>query len=118
MQRYNVLLHCLHCQREQPHVATYLGNVVASISCSRCPTAFRTPPELLRKQYLRDFELRLARKPGKMLHHAKKHPVEFLFHYMPRGLVHKPAEVFREWGALNRIISTAGADDHKYAASA
>ena len=117
MQRYNVLLQCMHCQREQPHVAIYLGNVVASISCSRCSTVCQTPPELLRKQYLRDFELRLARKPGKMLHHAKKHPVEFLFHYMPKGLMHKPAEVFREWGALNRIISAA-ADDQQYAASA
>jgi hypothetical protein len=102
MRRYRVPLHCHHCERSVAHSVDYLGNVIASISCTHCLATLRTPPELLRRQYLRDLELRVARKPAKMLHHAKKHPVDFLFHYMPKGLWHKPGEVLREWAELSR----------------
>jgi hypothetical protein len=40
-----------------------------------------------------------------MLRHARQHPVEFLFHYLPLGLIRKPGEILREWGVLARTTS-------------
>lgn len=100
MRRYVCLLQCGHCRREWPHSVTYLGNVLASVGCTQCLTTFRTPVNILRRSYLRDFEIRVSRKPAKMLRRAKTNPVDFWLRYMPKGLMCKPAEIIREWAAL------------------
>jgi hypothetical protein len=46
-----------------------------------------------------------------MLHHARRHPFFFVFHYLPRGLVSKPREVLQEWEVLARSSQRAG-DEH------
>lgn len=106
MQRYLVDLRCASCGAERLHTATYLGNVLASVTCSVCGSTLRPRTEAVIADYVRDFEQRLVRKPGRMLHHARRNPIEFVFHYLPRGLVTKPWEVLEEWEALARLNHT------------
>jgi hypothetical protein len=108
VQRYLVDLECVACRTERLHNVTYLGSVVASVTCTICGESLRPRPEILIADYVRDFELRLVRKPGRMLRKARRHPVSFMFHYLPRGLVNKPREVLQEWEALARINTAAG----------
>jgi len=117
MQRYVTDLQCRRCRTDRPHTVTYLGNVLASVSCSVCGTTLRPAPDKLLADYVRDFELRLIRKPGRMLHHARRHPFTFVFHYLPRGLVSKPREVLEEWGTLARTSQEATLDDRRPVAS-
>lgn len=102
MQHYVVDLECTRCRTERRHFLTYLGNVFASAVCTCCGETFRPPSEVLIAEYVRDFERRLIRKPGRMLGHARAHPLIFMFSYLPRGLVCKPREVLAEWGTLAR----------------
>jgi hypothetical protein len=102
MERYVVRLQCLHCGSERAHAVTYVGTIIACITCSGCNSTIGPRPDVLLERYLRDFELRLARKPGKMLRHARQRPVEFLLHYLPLGLIRKPGEILREWEVLAR----------------
>ena len=108
MQRYQVALQCLPCHAERLHSVTYLGNVFASSTCTVCGETFRPRPDALVANYVRDFEHRLARKPGRMLSEARHHPLSFVLHYLPRGLVSKPREVLAEWETLVRINQDAG----------
>lgn len=105
MQRYVVALQCIHCGSERAHTVTYLGNIISDIACSRCEATLSPRPDDLLERYVRDLELRLAGKPGKMLRHARQRPVEFLLHYLPMGLVRKPVEILREWKVLARATS-------------
>jgi hypothetical protein len=109
VQRYVVALQCLPCQRERLHSVTYLGNVFASVTCTVCGETLRPHVEALVADYVRDFERRLARKPGRMLTRARHHPVSFVFQYLPHGLVSKPREVFAEWATLMRMNQAAQA---------
>jgi hypothetical protein len=102
VQRYLAGLWCTRCRADRPHAVTYIGNVFASATCSACGETFRPRAEVLIADYVRDFEHRIARKPGRMLNQARRHPLFFVFHYLPRGLVSKPREVFREWEVLAR----------------
>jgi hypothetical protein len=110
VQRYLVALQCIPCRTERLHNVTYLGNVFASATCTDCGETFRPRPDLLIAKYVRDFEHRLARKPGRMLTEARRHPLSFVLHYLPRGLVSKPREVLAEWETLVRINQDAGRD--------
>lgn len=107
MQRYQVALQCLPCQTERLHTVTYLGNVFASATCTVCNEAVRPRPDVLVANYVRDFEHRLARKPGRMLSEARHHPLSFVLTYLPRGLVSKPREVLAEWETLVRTTHDA-----------
>lgn len=102
MQRYLVALECPRCRTERAHAVTYLGSVFASSMCTVCGETVRPRPDILVAEYVRDFEHRLIRKPGRMLHQARRHPIFFMFHYLPRGLVSKPREVLAEWETLAR----------------
>jgi len=102
VQRYLVALECPHCRTERAHALTYLGSVFASSVCTVCGEMVRPRPDILIAEYVRDFEHRLIRKPGRMLHQARRHPMFFMFHYLPRGLVSKPREVLAEWETLAR----------------
>ncbi len=108
MQRYLVALQCVPCRTERLHNMTYLGNVLASATCTVCGETLRPRPDVLVANYVRDFEHRLARKPGRMLTEARRHPLSFVLHYLPRGLVSKPREVLAEWETLVRINQDAG----------
>jgi hypothetical protein len=103
VQRYLVALQCISCGTERLHAITYLGSIFASATCAVCGETFRPRTDVLVANYVRDFEHRLVRKPVRMLHEARRHPVSFVFHYLPRGLVRKPREVFEEWEALVRL---------------
>jgi hypothetical protein len=111
VQRYQVALQCIPCRAERLHAVTYLGSVFASATCSVCGESVRPRTDTLVAEYVRDFEHRLARKPGRMLHRARRHPLSFVFHYLPRGLVSKPREVLEEWETLVRMNATAGRAD-------
>ena len=100
MQRYLTTLRCARCRADHPHTVTYLGTVFASATCTVCQETFRPRADALIADYVRDFEHRLARKPGRMLNQARRHPFFFVFHYLPRGLVNKPFEVLRELEVL------------------
>jgi hypothetical protein len=102
VQRHLVALTCASCGTQRLHSITYLGSVFASATCTVCGESLRPRPEALIADYVRDFELRLLRKPGRMLDQARRHPLSFVFHYLPRGLVNKPREVLREWETLAR----------------
>jgi hypothetical protein len=67
----------------------------------------RPRPDVLVASYVHDFEQRLARKPGRMITNARRNPVSFIFHYLPRGLVNKPREVFEEWETLAHLSMAA-----------
>jgi len=43
-----------------------------------------------------------------MLDEARHHPLSFVLHYLPRGLVSKPREVLAEWETLVRMNHAAG----------
>jgi hypothetical protein len=105
MQRYVVSLRCHRCGSERAHAVVYLGTIIACITCSECDTVVAPRPDILMERYLRDLEVRLAGKPAKMLRHAKERPVDFVFHYLPLGLIRKPGEILREWGVLARTTS-------------
>jgi hypothetical protein len=109
MQRYVVSLQCHRCGSERAHAVVYLGTIIACITCSECGTVVAPRPDVLMERYLRDLELRLAGKPGKMLGHARQDPVDFLFHYLPLGLIRKPGEILREWRLLVRASSAGPA---------
>jgi len=113
VQRYQVALQCLPCHAERLHTVTYLGNVFASSTCTVCGETFRPRPDALVANYVRDFEHRLARKPGRMLSHARHHPLSFVLHYLPRGLVSKPREVLAEWETLVRLNQDAGREHRR-----
>jgi hypothetical protein len=100
LQRYLTTLRCARCGADRPHTVTYLGTVFASATCGVCQETFRPRADNLIADYVRDFEHRIARKPGRMLNQARRHPFFFVFHYLPRGLVNKPREVLRELEAL------------------
>ena len=117
MQRYLVDLQCLPCRAERLHTVTYLGSVFASVSCTVCGATLRPRPDVLLADYLRDFEHRLVRKPGRMLHHARRHPISFMFYYLPRGLVSKPREVLKEWETLARTNHAATLSSREAVAS-
>ena len=102
MQRYLASLRCTRCAVERPHAVTYLGNVFASATCTVCAETFRPRADVLIADYVRDFEHRIARKPGRMLNQARRSPFFFVFHYLPRGLVSKPREVLQELEVLAR----------------
>jgi hypothetical protein len=112
MQRYVVSLQCHRCGSERAHAVVYLGTIIACITCSQCGTVVAPRPDVLLERYLRDFEGRLAGKPGKMLRHARQRPVDFLFHYLPLGLIRKPGEILREWKVLVSASSTPGSRGH------
>ena len=107
MQRYRVALQCVPCGTERPHRVTYLGSVLASVSCTVCGETFRARPDVLIANYVRDFEHRVVRKPGRMFSEARRNPFFFVFHYLPRGLVNKPREVLEEWETLVRMNQAA-----------
>ena len=113
MHRYLVPLQCMNCGTEQLHALAYIGHVIATIRCSHCSKTFGPAREDLIGQYVRDFELRLIQKPGKMLHHAGHRPVDFVFHYLAKGLMCKPLEVLSEWEVLARTTSTRSLEDNK-----
>jgi hypothetical protein len=100
VERYRTLLQCATCRGEQVHEVTYLGTVIACIRCSCCGERVGPAPAVLIDRYVRDFEWRVIRKPGKVLRHAKRHPIEFWLHYLPHGLLHKPGEILKELGTL------------------
>jgi hypothetical protein len=52
-----------------------------------------------------------------MLHHARRHPISFLFYYLPRGLVSKPREVLKEWETLARTNQAATPSSREAVAS-
>jgi hypothetical protein len=108
VQRYLFTLECVPCRREREHFVTYLGSVLASATCSVCGETLRPRLEILVADYVRDFEHRLIRKPGRMLTRARRHPLSFVFSYLPRGLVCKPREVLAEWETLVRLNQAAG----------
>ena len=102
MQRYLASLRCTRCAAERPHAVTYLGNVFASATCTVCAETFRPRADVLIADYVRDFEHRIARKPGRMLNQSRRSPFFFVYHYLPRGLVSKPREVLQELEVLAR----------------
>lgn len=106
MQRYVVPLQCHRCGSERSHAVVYLGTIIARVTCSECGEVVAPRPDVLLERYLRDLELRLADKPGKMLRHARHRPVDFLFHYLPLGIIRKPGEILREWKLLVGTSST------------
>ena len=108
MQKYLVALRCIPCDMERPHHVTYLGNVLASVVCAVCGEALCPRVDVLVADYVRDFEHRLIRKPGRMLTQARRHPLSFVFGYLPRGLMCKPREVLEEWETLVRLNQAAG----------
>ena len=75
MQRYLTGLRCTRCRTERPHTVTYLGNVFASATCTVCGETFRPRADVLIADYVRDFEHRIARKPGRMLDRGPPAPV-------------------------------------------
>jgi hypothetical protein len=113
MHRYFVPLQCMDCGIEQVHAVAYIGHVIASIRCSHCSKTLGPAREVLIGQYVRDFEARLIKKPGKMLHHAKQRPVDFVFHYLPQGVMCKPLEILGEWEVLARTTSTRSLEDNR-----
>jgi hypothetical protein len=107
VQRYLVALHCIPCQTERLHNVTYLGSVFASATCTVCGETLRPRLDTLVTDYVRDFQHRLARKPSRMLDVARRRPLAFMFHYLPRGLVTKPREVLEEWETLVRMNTSS-----------
>ena len=89
----------------------YIVETAASIVISG--ETFRPRPDALVANYVRDFEHRLARKPGRMLSEARHHPLSFVLHYLPRGLVSKPREVLAEWETLVRLNQDAGREHRR-----
>jgi hypothetical protein len=95
MDSHLVLLDCVECG-EQVHVVTFAGNVFASIVCTRCAKTVGPAQAMLLREYAHDFENRLLQKPTKMLKPALHSPMEFFLHYLPHGLIFKPAEILQE----------------------
>lgn len=109
MQRQSVLLDCIQCQREQPHLATYLGNVIASFSGSKCATAFRTPPMAL-------FRGQKAGDLGKELVSAVLRAIQV---DVVRGVGQLADVVYRPLRPATRVVHLAAAhrrDNHNPAA--
>jgi hypothetical protein len=100
MDVFLVPFDCLHCNTEELHSVTYLGNVILSITCARCGSTIGPPPKTLVREYIRDFEHRAARKPGRIVEEARQHPVTFPVKYLLRGVICKPGELLREWQAV------------------
>jgi hypothetical protein len=104
MSSYLVLFKCGKCGEEQPHTVTYVGNVVASIVCMHCGETVGPSAASLLREYLRDWETRLSRKPRKMMNHALRHPLAFFLYYLPRGVICKPGEIVHEWETIARAV--------------
>lgn len=93
-------LECGTCG-EQPHRLTYIHDRLLKITCERCGHSTQMPRDLVLGGYVRDFQGRLGRLPGKVAFGVTHKPVRFML-TLPVKAVNKVGQVLHEIRQLAR----------------
>jgi len=88
-------LYCLHCEKETPHVITYVGDYVHKIECTICNTQIRIDKEKILKFYTSNIIKRLFTKPERLTDELRKDISSFLTS-LPFRIVSKPYRMAKE----------------------
>ncbi|MDD5454917.1 MAG: bh protein [Candidatus Ratteibacteria bacterium] len=89
-------LYCLHCEKETPHVITYVGGYVHKIECSLCSTELRIDKEKILKFYTSNIIKRLFTKPERLTDELRK-DMSSLLTSLPFRIVSKPYRMAKEF---------------------
>ena len=88
-------LFCLHCNKDTPHVVTYVGKILKSIKCEECGSEIEINREKLLENYAAEFIERIITKPYRMTKELEKDITKFLLS-LPIRIITKPYRVVKE----------------------
>lgn len=88
-------LFCLHCEKETPHVITYVGDYVRKISCNTCNTEIQIDKERILKFYTSKVLKRLFTKQERLTEELRK-DLSSLLVSLPFRIVSKPYRMAKE----------------------
>lgn len=89
-------LFCLHCEKETPHVITYVGDYVHKIKCNICNTEIHIDKEKIIKFYTSKVFKRLLTKPERLTEELRK-DMSSLLVSLPFRIASKPYRMAREF---------------------
>jgi hypothetical protein len=88
-------LYCLHCEKETPHLITYVSDYLHKIECSVCNTILRIDKEKILKFYTSNVLKRLFTKPERLTDELRK-DMSALLTSLPFRIVSKPYRMAKE----------------------
>ncbi|AYO30906.1 MAG: hypothetical protein PWR06_2126 [Thermoanaerobacteraceae bacterium] len=93
--RMEAELFCLHCNKDTPHTATYVGNTLKSIKCTQCGNEIEIKREKLLGNYAVDFIERILTKPYRMTKELEEDIKKFILS-LPIRIITKPYRIAKE----------------------
>ncbi|ADL08181.1 hypothetical protein [Thermosediminibacter oceani] len=88
-------LFCLHCNKDTPHVVTYVGKILKSIKCEECGNEIEIKREKLLENYAAEFIERILTKPYRMTRELEKDITKFILS-LPIRIITKPYRIVKE----------------------
>lgn len=88
-------LFCLHCNKDTPHLVTYVGNVLKSIRCIQCGNEIEIQKDKLLENYAVDFIERILTKPYRMTEELEEDITRFILS-LPIRIITKPYRIVKE----------------------
>ena len=88
-------LFCLHCEKETPHVITYVGDYVRKIRCNICNTEIQIDKEKILKFYTSKVLKRLFTKQERLTEELRK-DMSSLLVSLPFRIASKPYRMAKE----------------------
>ena len=92
-------LDCLHCGKLTDHTVVYASFYIKRVICNRCHYALEKSTVELLWHYQHDLPKRGFALTRRLKHEAQDHPFSFALS-LPRRMVYKPIELFRELADL------------------
>lgn len=93
--RMEAELFCLHCNKDTPHVVTYVGNTLKSVKCTQCGNEIEIRKEKLLGNYAVDFIERILTKPYRMTKELEGDIKKFILS-LPIRIITKPYRIVKE----------------------
>ena len=95
MEAYQTELDCIHCGKTTNHTVVYASSYIKSIRCNYCHHSLEKSTMMLLWCYSHDLPERSFALTRRLKNEAQSHPFSFAMS-LPRRMVYKPIEVFRE----------------------
>lgn len=99
MESYQTELDCIHCGQVTDHTVVYASSYIKRVSCNHCHHALERSTMMLLWYYSHDLPERSFALTRRLKNEAQTHPFSFALS-LPRRMVYKPIEVFRELADL------------------